>query len=534
MKVKEFTRDDTNLIKGIAILCIILHNLLHWIDPSPGENEFVFYPMAIQNFIRLVGEQPSEIINLIFSFFGHFGVQIFIFISGYGLAVSFSKKRQSWGRFVIDRLNKLYPLLLTGIIFVIFSKLLIDKHFLQGEELYELGLKMLFAHTLCPDSGLSICGPWWFFALIFQLYLLFPLLFALIRKSNTKGMLAVMLVSYVWIYLSQYAYHGDWNVLLLQNAPGHLPEFVFGIWYALNKDKKISNIIAIMALPVFVLGCFYKAFFPLTFLAITILSVWMMTPFVAKQGKGNWLRRFLVYYGSISMFLFAVHGSFRTPFVDMANRAGSFEMTFVITVLFVVFATAMAVAAKSVYEFLHFKNASKTFNRIMQVFLILLAFHFVFRYNIKPDYVKNHLTIYENHFSIEPADAELFMNIIEEDGNYAVKMDGNEYMALMPYPILEHEYATLQAELSFDLFSEVEDEDSLPLVVFACEKDETSILWKSEKLKPVAAADGWRHVEIVTELKLTENPTGARLKVYLWNKNRQVMKLDNIAVNIHY
>lgn len=48
---KKFTRDDTNVIKGVAILSIILHNLLHWISPSPGENEFDFYRDRVNNLL---------------------------------------------------------------------------------------------------------------------------------------------------------------------------------------------------------------------------------------------------------------------------------------------------------------------------------------------------------------------------------------------------------------------------------------------------------------------------------------------------
>lgn len=102
---KKFTRDDTNVIKGVAILSIILHNLLHWISPSPGENEFDFYRDRVNNFIDGIINCPLESINLIISYFGHYGVQLFVFVSGMGLAYSMCKKPRTWGNFMIDRIK---------------------------------------------------------------------------------------------------------------------------------------------------------------------------------------------------------------------------------------------------------------------------------------------------------------------------------------------------------------------------------------------------------------------------------------------
>lgn len=162
MIIKKFTRDDTNVIKGVAILSIILHNLLHWISPSPGENEFDFYRDRVNNFIDGIINFPLESINLIISYFGHYGVQLFVFVSGMGLAYSMCKKPRTWGNFMIDRIKKLYPLLLTGILFFVLAKVLIYNVLLSSYDNREIGLKLLFLHTLFPDSGLSVNGPWWF------------------------------------------------------------------------------------------------------------------------------------------------------------------------------------------------------------------------------------------------------------------------------------------------------------------------------------------------------------------------------------
>ena len=107
MVFKGLTKKDTSALKGFAILCIVFHNFFHHLDPSPGENEFLFSPNTVHGFFSLIGEQPSEFINIIFSYLGHFGVQIFILLSGYGLAISMLKHGKDWTTFMVDRLKTL-------------------------------------------------------------------------------------------------------------------------------------------------------------------------------------------------------------------------------------------------------------------------------------------------------------------------------------------------------------------------------------------------------------------------------------------
>ena len=238
MIFKGYTKRDTSILKGFAILCIVFHNFFHWLPPSPGENEFVFSALRIQQFFHLLGEQPAEFANIILSYLGHYGVQLFIMISGFGLAMSMMRKEQSWGVFVLDRLKKLYPLLITGIVVFILATIVLTGHSLKADEWRELGWKMLFIHTLLPNSGISLNGPWWFFGMIFQLYLLFPWLYQLIRRWKGMGFAGVCLVSYglIFLFLKVFNLHGGF--IVMQNSIGHLPEFCLGILLAFSVDKR--------------------------------------------------------------------------------------------------------------------------------------------------------------------------------------------------------------------------------------------------------------------------------------------------------
>ncbi|MBQ1652379.1 MAG: hypothetical protein II060_01195, partial [Bacteroidales bacterium] len=68
MKIRALQKDDTNIIKGIGILCIIIHNLLHWGQPLNGkENEFYFVSDNVFCFFNAFVEHPAETLNIIFS-----------------------------------------------------------------------------------------------------------------------------------------------------------------------------------------------------------------------------------------------------------------------------------------------------------------------------------------------------------------------------------------------------------------------------------------------------------------------------------
>ena len=62
-----FDHRDTMVLKGIAILAIVLHNYLHMLWGAVGENEFDFEPDHPRSFISAVGE-PTRLIQAFFSY----------------------------------------------------------------------------------------------------------------------------------------------------------------------------------------------------------------------------------------------------------------------------------------------------------------------------------------------------------------------------------------------------------------------------------------------------------------------------------
>ncbi len=80
--------NQTLFFKGIAILCILLHNFFHWVEPVTYQNEMSFTANSVYCFMEEFS--AAETVNGFFSFFGFYGVYVFIFLSGYGLTKAFA------------------------------------------------------------------------------------------------------------------------------------------------------------------------------------------------------------------------------------------------------------------------------------------------------------------------------------------------------------------------------------------------------------------------------------------------------------
>ena len=77
------SKNDTNIIKGVGMLMIIFHNFLHLIEKGTGENEFSFSKDNFRRFIDFSVESPLDFIRFASSYFGHYGVQLFVFTSSF-------------------------------------------------------------------------------------------------------------------------------------------------------------------------------------------------------------------------------------------------------------------------------------------------------------------------------------------------------------------------------------------------------------------------------------------------------------------
>ncbi len=347
----SLSKNQTQIIKGVAILCIMLHNLFHWMNTLNGkENEFSFSSGNIHAFFSSLADSPQEFINIIFSYLGHYGVEVFIFLSGYGLAKSFMNMPVSWSNFIANRLKKIYPLLLLSFIYFFFTRISLYYSLPTRTELISMLYKLLFIHTFIPNEGMSLDGPWWFFGLIVQLYIFFPLLFKIIVKYGFKAFLTISIISYAAIYLSIYAIDMPKDVYLMQNAIGHFPEFCLGIILAKNKKLEGNIWYFILALVAFILGNFYLSFYPLTFISITYIVIYITILLINKKLRLQIIKNTLSVFGKYSMVLFATHGLFRWQFVYLAGNYNNALVNLGLAIAFIIEVLILAIPAMKLHE----------------------------------------------------------------------------------------------------------------------------------------------------------------------------------------
>lgn len=462
MIVKPISKNDTLLFKAFAILGIALHNFFHYLKPLPAcENEFAFDARRVGLFLDAFSNSPGDWLNILISYLGHYGVQVFILISGYGLAVSMLRHRQSWLPFVVKRMSKLLPLLLVGILFLYISVILIESRTLVHGEWREIKCKLLMLHTLIPNSGLSVVGPWWFFGLIFQLYLLFPPLFRMLQKYRWKAFSIIAALCYIFIYADVYN-PNDYNHLIyvLQNAPGHLPEFMLGIMLALMKDEKVPFLLfislTVSALTFFVLGNFYKAFFPLTFISVSFLLYCIGILLNPLINKVKWLNNGIAFVGGVSMVIFVINGFLRMPFVTFSYSPDTPLNRYYSALLFILTVIALASVGKPIYQWmvdvlslainklskikfvLKWKNC---LNVVVASLFSLLGLYFIIRYSTEgcTDYLE-----FENA-SYSITNGEVYKQICDNtvfDKNYqgmsmTIEFDGANASGPMPMVVYQ-------------------------------------------------------------------------------------------------
>lgn len=192
-----FGISKTEELKGLAILVIIFSHICYFLS----KDTTFLYP---------------------FSIFAGVGVNLFLFLSGFGLTVSSLRTPLKIVDFYKKRLKKLF----TPLWLVIFTLLLIDSIFLKKMYSTQEVWQALIGFFPKADLFQNIDSPLWYFSLIFFYYLIFPLFFW--RKFLYFSPPLILLVSYLVLKLPLLI---DRDVLNLYKL--HSVSFPIGVLFAL-------------------------------------------------------------------------------------------------------------------------------------------------------------------------------------------------------------------------------------------------------------------------------------------------------------
>lgn len=349
---KPLSLEDTALLKGFAILCIVLHNFCHWLPVCALENEYTFHPERTWALLSFISRGEHVLLNL-FSYVGHYGVPLFLFLSGYGLVMKYERKmkhRVGFWQFMWYNACKLWHLLWLGFLLWVVSDLM--QHDWQWKHTwYHVVLMFSYLANLLPARDFAVgahwlrelthwlpkhdlfLGPWWFFSLIMQLYAVYRIFI------YRRGRAILVTITFLCMALLLYAViirdrHMDILNYLRYNFVGSMLPFAMGIWmarYGMHANKWLSCV----CVPLFCLCCFNKV-------------AWLLSPFfftlacLPLAGLKGHVRGMLVQVGALSSVLFVIHPIVRAWFIRQIgdggdwylNLAGYLVVTFLLAVVY--------------------------------------------------------------------------------------------------------------------------------------------------------------------------------------------------------
>ena len=244
------SRTESAALRGIAILGIILHNYCHFLGFAVKENEYKFDSSRPMQFFDKLFSLDSDLFIHIFSFLGHYGVPIFLFISGYGLVKKYEAHPQTDNEnpslreghsvgftFIRKHFLKLFRLMIIG--YLVFIGVYLLRHS-DGAQVYswdhvltQLTMTINFFY-FDPDHIIKP-GPYWYFGLMLQLYILYILVIYRWRQNS----LLIALAAGSILLEACFGNQQDWLNYIRYNFIGGLLPFCMGIWAA--RREPLSN-----------------------------------------------------------------------------------------------------------------------------------------------------------------------------------------------------------------------------------------------------------------------------------------------------
>ena len=280
-------------LMGLATLWIVFFHSI-WLNFS---QPWLLEHSRLMGFLNLLREE------------GNCGVDIFLFLSGIGLVFSWSSLQETSDHpirtFYYRRFSRVLPSVLA--VSVLYYGWLGSK----GTEDW-LGKILFYGNYSAALEG----NQYWFFALLFALYLFFPLIWKVVDKwgfGGTAGLVsAVVLGTLALKYFISEHYFKSTEIIWTR-----IPIFVIGVFFGrmIRQDRKIPVWIPIACLPLAFLTWYEIRRIPPEFLfarryayaALTML-ITMSHAWICSMGKGkNLLHRAVTRIGVYSMEIYLIY-----------------------------------------------------------------------------------------------------------------------------------------------------------------------------------------------------------------------------------
>ncbi len=344
MKKGLLTRAECEAMRGIAILGIVLHNYAHWLGFAVKENEYTFTQSKADHMMELLLQPSGDLPLHLLSFFGHYGVPIFLFLSAYGLVMKYENQPASHvpagnnhagiAPFMRFHFLKLFKMMIVGfVVFTLVDAITPGRHQYQAIDIIaQLGM---FNNLLPRPNDIIWPGPYWFFGLMLQLYAVYRLV--LYRRH--WGVTVALMIGCTLLQMTCEP-TGDALNRWRYNCIGGILPFGCGLLFARYARRPLPNairwgLLAMATVLLFVLSMNYWTWYIVP-VVVCVLAI------VAVKVMPSWLVRPLVTVGNISAALFIIHPTVRKIFIPI-SRGGDVYSGFL---LYIVAALALAWCVK--------------------------------------------------------------------------------------------------------------------------------------------------------------------------------------------
>ena len=326
------TRAECNALRGIAILGIFLHNFCHWLNPVVKENEYQYFQHNVDWFAQCAARVNELFPAHVISFFGHYGVPVFLFLSAYGLEMKYGNgqgKAPDGRRVVVSSFVRYHYLKLFKMMIVGFICFTVVDAMTAGSWHYNVAQivgQLLMINNFYDQPDRNIWpGPFWFFGLMLQLYVVYRLLLYRRHWGWTVGLMAVCTVAQLFMD-SEGENLNYWRY----NFMGGMLPFGLGLLFARYGNKVMlvnltfgSFLVSWVVCSFFIVsasGSFY------TWVIVPALVCYASVYFIKTVSTLPlpWLRARIGYVlgwlGNVSAALFVIHPAIRKVFITVSRQ----------------------------------------------------------------------------------------------------------------------------------------------------------------------------------------------------------------------
>jgi len=309
-------------MRGLAIIGIFLHNYCHWLGPMVKENEYTFNAENVTRMNHALVHPDGQLPLHLLSFFGHYGVPVFLFLSGYGLFKKYQDVQAPVGRFLYTHYLKLFRMMAVGFALFIAVDTLYPPSW-HYDSLKVISQLLMFNNLLPRPDKMIWPGAFWFFGLMMQLYLLYRL----VLHRRHWGITALLMALCVIVQLQLPPLSETMNRYRYNFMGGMLP-FSLGLLYAqFHKSAALwsdDNVKQSAALLVCIALAYYlsQSFVGWTFVpAVICVATLLAAKLLTRVAVMAWLYRALCWMGGISAALFVTHPITRKLIIPISRHS---------------------------------------------------------------------------------------------------------------------------------------------------------------------------------------------------------------------